>query len=149
MKLFTALCLLILTSLATNMASALTTVDGAICHNYARNQANDLRYQEGNGISNPSNGVRKIICPLTVDHNGSTIGTVTVSFGNNTTTFPCTLSSYDSGGSFLGSSSITVPIGRGIISFPFVPAILVSTHEVVCNLPPLNAGSIGGFEIFF
>jgi hypothetical protein len=134
---------------SSNVLAAPAIHSGNICHNYNKNQANDLDFYT-DGAKNGVAAARSVICPLVVTHTpGQTTGSVWIDF-NTSVPFTCTLYSYSDGDVYLGSKSATT--GSGTSRFTFigtVPANTFSNHSVLCTLPASYAGKIVAIESNF
>jgi hypothetical protein len=121
---------------------------GSICHNYNKNQANDLDFYT-DGVKNGATSSRAVICPLVVTHtSGQTTGSVYIDF-NTPTAFSCTLYSYSYKDAYLGSKTATTGTGASFVYLGTVPANTYSNHSVLCTLPANYVGKIVAIESNF
>ena len=153
MKTSIALGLTLATSLAailvpTGSVFAVTVTSATACQHWNSGEAQFPIYF-ADGIRN-TNGIRNVICPLTVNHTaGAVTGKVFVQYKSTVAT-TCTLYSYNWNDVFLGSRVVALPakpLGGGILTGT-VPANPFSSHSLLCRLPA-NTVKIVGIESYF
>lgn len=130
--------------------AATTNHSGTICHAYNASESNRIDYVSS-GVRNLATYSTQVVCPLMRTVNAAGGATVYVDiyhYGYRSTN--CTLYSYSSRGSLLGSSSNSFS-GSGFreisLSLSYSKTASWGDYALICSIPSSGNGVINGVDL--